>query len=75
LAVFHGPERPPSRAHRRRVESRSVDISGHKQPTWVEVVNRDYEAWDRDHPVPDTATDSVDRLVDRAEAYIREAGR
>ena len=62
-------------AHRRRVESRPVDISGHKQPTWDEVVSRDYEPWDRDHLVLDTATDSVDRLADRAEAYVRKAGR
>jgi predicted kinase len=58
--------------HRRRVEGRSVDVSGHKQPTWDDVVNRDYEPWDRDHLVLDTAADGVDRLVDRAEAYIRE---
>jgi predicted kinase len=62
-------------AHRHRVESRSVDLSGHKQPTWDDVVNRDYEPWDRDHLVLDTAADSVDRLADRAEAWIREAGR
>ena len=62
-------------AHRRRVEGRSVDVSGHKQPTWDEVVSRDYEPWDRDRLVLDTGTDSVDRLVDRAEAYVREACR
>jgi predicted kinase len=61
--------------HRRRVESRSVDINGHKQPTWDGVVNRDYEPWDREHLVLDTATDSVDRLVDRAEAHVRDTGR
>jgi hypothetical protein len=38
-------------------------------------VNRDYEPWDRDQLVLDTATDSVDRLADRAEAYVREVGR
>ena len=57
--------------HRRRVESRPTDaVSGHSQPTWDDVVNRDYEPWDREHLVLDTATDSVDRLADRAEAYI-----
>ena len=61
--------------HRRRIESRVVDISGHKQPTWDEVVTRDYEPWDRDHLVLDSATDSVDRLADRAEAWIRGAAR
>jgi predicted kinase len=61
--------------HRRRVESRSLDISGHTQPTWDHVVNRSYEPWDRDHLVLDTAVDSVDRLADRAEAYVRGAAR
>jgi predicted kinase len=61
-------------AHRRRVEGRSVDIAGHRQPNWDEVVNRRYDPWDRDHLVLDTATDGVDRLVDRAEAYVGAAG-
>jgi predicted kinase len=62
--------------HRRRVESRPTDaISGHIQPTWDEVIKRDYEPWDRSHLVLDTAADSVDRLADRAEAYVREAVR
>jgi predicted kinase len=58
--------------HRRRVESRPTDVvSGHSQPTWDDVVKRDYESWDREHLVLDTATDTVDHLTDRAEAYIR----
>ncbi len=62
--------------HRRRVKSRLVDIvGGHSQPTWDDVVNREYEPWDRDHLVLDTAAAAVDRLADRAEAYIREACR
>jgi predicted kinase len=62
--------------HRRRVESRPTDvISGHHQPTWDEVAKRDYEPWDREHLVLDTAADAVDRLVDRAETWVREAFR
>ena len=62
--------------HRRRVESRPTDaVSGHKQPTWDDVVKRDYEPWDREHLVLDTAAESVDRLSDRAEIYVRQAGR
>jgi predicted kinase len=62
--------------HRRRVESRPPDaVSGHKQPTWDEVAKRDYEPWDRARLVLDTAAEGLDRLVDRAEAHIREAGR
>lgn len=62
--------------HRRRVESRPTDaVSGHEQPTWGDVVKRDYAPWDRDHLVLDTAAEGVDRLADRAQAYVREAGR
>lgn len=41
--------------HRNRVETRVADISGHKQPTWEDVIARDYEHWDREHVVIDTA--------------------
>jgi predicted kinase len=62
--------------HRRRIESRPADgVSGHSQPTWDEVVTLDYEPWDREHLVLDTAGEDVDRLVARAEAYIRGASR
>lgn len=41
--------------HRQRVEGRSADISGHKLPSWDDVVNRHYEPWYREHLVLDTA--------------------
>ena len=45
--------------HRRRVESRVPDIAGHRAPTWQDVVERDYRAWDRPRLVIDTARQSV----------------
>jgi len=45
--------------HRNRVETRSADINGLRLPTWQEVVSREYEPWDRDHIVIDTASRSV----------------
>ena len=57
--------------HRQRVESRSPDISGHILPAWDEIATKLYEPWDRQHLVLDTATSSLDHLVNRAEAYIR----
>jgi predicted kinase len=60
--------------HRRRVESRSADIEGLVVPSWQDVVNRTYEPWDRERVVLDTATGSIDQLVDRAEAIIRDGG-
>ena len=57
--------------HRQRVETRTSDISGPKLPTWAEVVNRDYEPWDREHLVLDTAVNSLDHLLEQAEIYVR----
>ena len=45
--------------HRRRVESREPEIAGHALPTWQDVVERDYHAWDRDRLVVDTAASDV----------------
>ncbi len=41
--------------HRRRVETRTVDIEGLAAPNWQKVIERDYEPWDRPHIVIDTA--------------------
>lgn len=49
--------------HRRRVESRTADIPGHQLPTWDDVVNRDYQPWDRERIVVDTAGVSVEESV------------
>ncbi|MBR0715024.1 AAA family ATPase [Bradyrhizobium liaoningense] len=57
--------------HRRRAEDRLPDIGGHKLPAWDEIMSRDYEPWDREHLVLDTAAGTLDRLVERAEAYVR----
>lgn len=41
--------------HRHRVTSRSIDIPDLPLPDWQQVLDRDYEAWDREHVVVDTA--------------------
>jgi predicted kinase len=45
--------------HRRRVESREPDIAGHALPTWRDVLERDYHAWDCARLVVDTAAFDV----------------
>ena len=55
--------------HRRRVETRTTDISGMKPPTWQEVISRDYHSWNREHIVIDTAGRSVEQTV----KILREA--
>jgi predicted kinase len=49
--------------HRQRVETRVSDIAGLRLPAWQEVVTRDYERWNRDRLVIDTAGQSVDQSV------------
>jgi len=51
--------------HQRRVEARVPDIAGHVLPTWLEVMNRDYRAWDSARLVIDTAIATVDESVER----------
>ncbi len=50
--------------HRRRVQSRKPDISGHRLPSWQDVLDREYEPWTREHVVIDTAGVSVAQAVD-----------
>jgi predicted kinase len=52
--------------HRRRVETRMVDVEGLKLPDWNAVLARDYHPWDRDHATIDTAHRSIDDCVDAA---------
>jgi predicted kinase len=49
--------------HRRRVETRAADITGQKLPTWQDVIERDYRAWNRDRVVIDTARMTVEQSV------------
>jgi predicted kinase len=55
--------------HKRRVEAREPDIPGHRLPTWQDVVNRDYHAWDRDRLIVDTAASDV---TDGVRAIVRQ---
>jgi predicted kinase len=49
--------------HERRATSRVVDIPDQVPPTWAEIVDRDYEPWDRPHVVLDTAGRSAGDAV------------
>ena len=50
--------------HRRRVETRSVDVPGLTPPDWQAVVERDYHDWDRERLTVDTAGGSVDESLE-----------
>jgi predicted kinase len=51
--------------HRRRAETRTIDIEGHRLPTWADIVTREYEPWTRDRMVIDSAATSADDAVIR----------
>ncbi|ATI29886.1 MULTISPECIES: AAA family ATPase [Ralstonia solanacearum species complex] len=50
--------------HRLRIEARTADIPGHKLPTWKSVLERQYDPWDSEHLVVDTANVSVEQAVE-----------
>lgn len=47
------------REHRHRIETRVADIPGFALPTWEQVRIRQYDIWEREHIVIDTAHQTV----------------
>ncbi len=61
-----------SKLHRERVENRTVDIEGLALPDWQAVINRDYQPWDRERLVLDSATLSVTQSVEAIVAALAQ---
>jgi predicted kinase len=59
-------------AHRERAMTREADIRGLRLPDWEQITNREYEPWDRDHLVIDTATRTPAEAVATILAAIPE---
>jgi predicted kinase len=57
--------------HRRRATTRATDVLNLTKPTWRQIVDREYEPWDRPHVVLDTAGTTVEDTVDRLCAAAR----
>lgn len=51
------------REHRHRICTRRTDIPGLILPTWDEVKSRQYEAWDRERLIIDTADQTVEESL------------
>jgi len=49
--------------HRRRVESRTADISGGRLPDWGEVLRREYEVWTSQRLIIDSAVISANEAA------------
>ena len=60
--------------HRRRVETRTSDVNGLPKPGWSAVLKREYEPWNRERLVIDTATTSPESAVDMIAARMMSAG-
>lgn len=56
--------------HRRRVETRVIDVPGLTPPTWEEVTGRDYRPWTRQCLVIDTAGRSIEACVAKLRAQL-----
>ncbi len=50
--------------HQNRIETRASSIPGLKQPTWQDVLKRDYEKWRTKNMTIDTALCSEDEAVE-----------
>jgi hypothetical protein len=46
------------------MEERQADIPGHTLPTWKSVLERQYDAWESEHLVVDTANRSFEAVVE-----------
>jgi predicted kinase len=68
-----------AREHRRRVESRVSDIAAMEVPTWEEVLSREYDGWQTDRIIVDTAGRSADEslkeLTTRLEPWLQSRCR
>jgi predicted kinase len=56
--------------HQRRATTRMSDIPGLDLPTWREIEEREYEPWDGDRVVLDTARNCVTECVARLRALV-----
>jgi predicted kinase len=49
--------------HKNRVENREKEIKNITLPTWEEVVEREYDVWDEEHIIIDTAGRTVEECT------------
>lgn len=56
--------------HRRRAEERVPDVVGLVNPTWDQIVNREYEPWARARLVLDTSVLGVAESAERVRASV-----
>ncbi len=60
------------RKHQQRIESRTTDIVNLKLPTWLNVLERQYDVWESNHLVIDTANISIDEAVEKIVQHLKQ---
>ena len=60
--------------HRRRVETRAIDIEGFTAPSWAEVVGRDYRPWPQADLSIETAGRPVEACLTELLAFLDARG-
>ena len=60
--------------HQRRVVTRAVDIPDLPLPEWSQVLGRDYQPWNRDHIILDTAGENPDQSLCRLLGHLNQYG-
>lgn len=58
--------------HRRRVESRQSDIPGLAAPAWNDVETCEYQPWNREHLVIDTANRTIEQGLAELNAVLSQ---
>lgn len=56
--------------HRRRAEERVLDVAGLTKPTWEQITAREYDSWERDRIVVDTAILTVEESAELVRALV-----
>ena len=64
-----------AKQHRHQVEARVSDAPGLPPLTWQEVISRNYQPWNRERVVIDTAGKSVEQSVEDLRAQIKTPRR
>lgn len=57
--------------HRKRVESRGVDVPGLVLPSWQKIINQEYHQWSRPRIIVDSAAKSICNCVDELLLHIQ----
>jgi len=58
--------------HRKRVETRKNEVKGLKLPTWKEVESREYDSWDCERIIIDTANKSINESFGELKKKIKQ---